>query len=96
MTDGINDPSILSSETSDIKSEPVLITGLGLDYKLSKNWISELRLGMRTTRNDSLDGHQGSSDGNANDYYTYLSIGMTYIISPGTRLYAEQYPCSPW
>ncbi len=95
MNEGVSDPSIMSIETSDFTSEPVLITGFGLDYNMNRNWKSELRLGMRTTRNDRLDAHQGTVT-NTNDYYTYLSIGMTYIITPATRLFAEQYPCSPW
>ncbi len=96
MTDGISDPSILPSETSDIKAEPVLITGLGLDYKLSRHWISAMRLGMRTTGIDNIDAHQGTADNNANDYYTYLSVGVIYVISPVNGLSYKDYPCSPW
>lgn len=91
----ISDPSVLSTETSDINSQPVLITGLGLDYNLKRNWISTLRLGMRTTGHDRLDAHEGAVT-KKNDYYTYLSIGITYIISPATGIFAKDYPCSPW
>lgn len=91
----ISDPSILSIATSDMRSEPVLIAGLGLDYKLRRNWISTLRLNMRTTQNDRLDAHQGTAT-NINDYYTYLSIGMVYLISPANGSFEKDYPCSPW
>lgn len=88
------DPN-MESQLSNFQSVVVLVTGAGVDYKLSKHWRSSLWMSMHTTRNDELDGHLGTST-MVNDHFSYLSLGLTYVISPAGNALAQGYPCSPW
>jgi hypothetical protein len=57
--------------------EFVLILGGGFFYKLSDNFNVTFDLGLRQSQNDKIDSYHHGVD---YDYYSYTSIGVTYII----------------
>jgi hypothetical protein len=55
--------------------EFVYIFGSGLYYKINPEYSITLDLSIRQTQNDKLDNYVKNS---ANDYYSHLSIGISY------------------
>lgn len=80
---------------SAVSLEPVLVSGIGIDYSLSTHLRSTLRLSIHNTRNDKLDGYEGTAT-TANDHYTFVTVGLVYSITPGRNSFVQAYPCSPW
>lgn len=68
---------ITSKTNSSRVPEFVIFAGGGVHYILWKNYSISAGLSLRQCQNDKLDGIK--KNGN-NDYYTYLSVGLTYYI----------------
>jgi len=85
-----NGPQVLN-----VKSEPVLVSGVGLDYAITRKLKVAMQLSLHTTRTDALDAHVGTST-SANDHYTYLSAGLLWVITYHNNSLVQSYPCSPW
>jgi len=66
----------VSEEVSNVP-EFVAFAGGGLYYMLSDNIAVTTDLALRRSQNDKLDNY---TKGNDFDYYTYLSVGITYYI----------------
>ena len=69
-------------EISSRVPEFVYFAGAGLSYKLPHELALTADLGLRQCRNDKLDGLVKNDNF---DYYTYLSVGLTYHISSISR-----------
>ena len=65
-----------SQEVTDVP-EFVVYAGGGMDYQVAKNLSVTTDLALRRSQNDKLDNY---AKGNDYDYYTYLSVGITYYI----------------
>ena len=52
--------------------------GGGINYRLSNSFNINAEISLRMINNDKLDGKSSSSD---EDYYSYLSFGITYKIN---------------
>lgn len=74
---------------------PVILTGIGASYYLSNFWKLSARLDAHMTQTDLIDAHDGTST-NINDYYTYLSVGISYLIGGKDRSSKNSIPCSDW
>ncbi len=75
--------------------ETVLTAGLGVDYKLSRSLFLGVQADLHSTWSDKLDVYEGTAT-MKDDYYSYLSLNITYIFNPTGRSFAEAMPCSPW
>lgn len=56
--------------------------GGGLNYNISNSFDLNVEMSIKMVNNDRLDGKSSSND---EDYYSYLSFGITYRINNSTR-----------
>lgn len=78
----------VSAET-DAKSTTFYMAGIGLSYELGNNLKAVTEFAGRVTRTDDLDAQQGST--NIKDYYTVLSLGLTYTLNSETHRHHNTY-----
>ncbi|MBN2175790.1 MAG: hypothetical protein JW731_16795 [Bacteroidales bacterium] len=57
--------------------EFVYFFGLGMSYKITDKFGATVDMAMRQAQNDKLDDFNKNEN---NDYYSYLSVGVTYYI----------------
>lgn len=70
-----------SPDISSVKAsvpEFVYFGGIGMHYHFQKNFAITTSMSLRHLQNDKLDQLVKNSD---NDFYTYLSVGITYYIN---------------
>jgi len=57
--------------------EFVIYVGSGICYKISENIGATANMAVRQSQNDKLENYQKGDD---YDYYTYISVGITYFV----------------
>jgi hypothetical protein len=67
----------VSEEVTDVP-ELVAYVGGGINYQFARDFALTTDLALRRSQNDKLDNY---TKGHDYDYYTYLSVGITYYIS---------------
>lgn len=76
----------------EVNTSPIISAGFGLHYALTGKWIVKSEFVGRLTRTDALDGHKGSTE--VNDRYSFISLGLTYVINPRGSSYKRYSPCA--
>lgn len=76
-------------------SSPIIMAGLGISYNLTNYWQVSARMHGHYTFTDLLDAHDGTAT-NINDYYTYLSLGIAYVLGGNNNQVFGALPCSDW
>lgn len=72
-------------DTESISNSIIAKTGLGLNYKLGDKWNATSEVVFMLTGNDMLDAQAGNTG--INDYYSYISVGLSYVISSNRKYY---------
>lgn len=68
---------LISNKYTSAVPEFVVFAGGGVHYIIGKNFSMSANLSLRQCQNDELDGYKHKRD---NDYYSYMSMGLTYYI----------------
>lgn len=74
---------------TDAKSTTFYMAGIGLSYELGNNLKAVTEFAGRFTGTDDLDAQQGST--NIKDYYTVLSLGLTYTLNSEAHRHHNTY-----
>lgn len=88
-TDAGPDLGAQVSEETGIKNSTFYMAGIGLSYALGYNLKAVSEFAGRFTKTDELDAHKGSTS--IKDYYTVLSLGLTYTLNSGKHTYHNTY-----
>jgi outer membrane protein OmpA-like peptidoglycan-associated protein len=88
-----------SLSTLPAKSIPVIPFGAGIKYHFSDRFVLQGEYSLHTTSEDEIDGRTVNLS--ENDYYTYINLGLTYIlgkqekaiewVNPFSTIYADLY-----
>jgi opacity protein-like surface antigen len=88
-------PDDIINDIAVSESAVFLTTGLGVKYDINLNWKVDLYGGFRATDSDLID--STLSDNGINDMYSFISIGIVYIlIPPAYTKTSRGMPCPDW
>ncbi len=88
-------PDDIVDEIAVSESAAFITAGLGAKYDINLNWKVDLYGGLRATDSDMIDATP--SDNGPNDMYSFISIGIVYIlIPPAYTKNSRGMPCPDW
>lgn len=78
-------------DTESYSNSTVVKAGVGLNYKMGNKWNAATEVIVILAGNDLLDAQMGNTG--TNDYYSYISIGLNYIINSNRKYHNYSLPC---
>jgi len=77
--------------TESISNSTVIKAGIGFNYKMGDKWNAGTEVVVMLSGNDLLDAQMGNTG--INDYYSYISVGLSYLINSNRKYHNYSLPC---